>query len=187
MKAGFAIALGLTLSGCASYTPPPPAPAQHQVDEAWTPSKGEMKAWRSLLFRTDVKQVASDRLIVEAWGRPVTGIDKIEFRLLARAAAEAQRLGYSHFVFVDVRDRNLPKAGGLMPGIGIAPEDAWIGSYEDLVHSRYEREEAAAPKTWLVPGLEGIVIMLNETDARMNKSFSASETFDYLGRSGIAK
>ena len=177
----------LLISACGSAPKPPPQPVLKAQDEApWQPSRKEAKAWKALMFRTQSTQVASDRLIIEAWGRPGKGVDSIEMRLLARAGAEAQQLGFSHFAIVQIQDRNLPKSGGLLPSTGLASGAIWIGTYEDLVYNRAEREQAASPRTWLVPGLEAVVVLLHEDHRKSGKSFDASETFDLIGRTGIA-
>lgn len=181
-----AIAATLLLSGCASKVPPIPGAASPEASAKWVPSRQESKAWKSLVFRTEVKQVAADRLVIDAWGRPGKPIDSIEIRLLARAAAEAQRLGFSHFAIVQIQDRNLPKAGGLMPSLGLSAEPVWIGSYEELVYNRFEREQAAPLKTLVVPGLEAVVVLLGEDHRKISRSFDAAQTFDLLGRTGVA-
>ncbi|WP_156947837.1 hypothetical protein [Hyphomonas sp. L-53-1-40] len=129
-----------------------------------------------------MKQVESDRIVVEAWGNPGTGIDKIEMRVLARAASEALDSGYAHFALVHVSDRNLPMGGGLGPAPIAGAEPVWIGDYESLVYNRYERDHAAAPRTWVLPGLRAVVVMLSEGDRRADRGFEASEVFDHLGR-----
>ena len=58
----------------------------------------------------------------------------------------------------------------------------WIGDYESLVYNRYERDHAAAPKTWIVPGLRAVIVLVPEGDRRAAKSFTANDVFDYLGR-----
>ncbi len=73
-------------------------------------------------------------------------------------------------------------SGGLGPPPVFGAEPVWIGDYESLVYNRYERDHAAAPKGWIVPGLRAVIVLLPEGDRRISRSFEASEVFDYLGR-----
>ncbi len=196
IAAGIAALLTATsLSACRTPVTAPTALTKDSVQITSAPSakalrkekRRQDKLWRALAFRTEIARVSTDRMIVEAHGVAGTGIDKVEFRLLARAAAETKRLGYSHFAIVHIGDRNLPIAGSLFPDAGLPPERLWIGSYEDLISQRAERTEAAAPKTWIVPGLEAVIVLINDTDKRAKKAFNANETYEFIGKSGMTK
>lgn len=138
------------------------------------------KAWRLLESNSDVRRVSDDQLIIEAWGRPLTDMETIEIRLLARSGAEAARLGYSHFAILHLRDRNLPIAGGLYNDSIFGADEQWIGSYDALVRSRYERDYSAAPRSWAGPGLTAVVQLLKDDDARSDEAFEAYALYENL-------
>lgn len=179
---------GIGLSACGSLAK---IPTPEFTDWSTLFSNGwtdEEQAWADLLRNSSVKQVEKDRLIVEAWGAPRTKMDAVELRLLSRAAIETRDLGYKRFVIVHIADRNMPIAGGLNSISIFGADEYVIGSYEDLVRSRYERDYAAAPRAWINPGLTAIVLMLSTEDAQgYDETFDAVNLYEYLNRQGMAK
>ncbi len=112
-------------------------------------------------------------------------MEAVELRLLARAGSEAERLGFSHFVILHIRDRNLPLAGGLNSMSIFGADEKRITTYEALVRDRYERDYAAAPRAWWNPGLTAIVQPINAEDGE--DAFPALELYDTLNRSKLAR
>lgn len=142
----------------------------------------EEKAWAALLNNSDVRHVGDDRLIVEAWGSPGTSMEVIELRILARAGAEVDRLGKSHFAIVHIRDRNQPVSNGLFSDSIFGADEVWIGNYETLVRSRYERDYGFALRQWVGPALSAVVVPLSEDELGKKDAFDALNMYDTLNR-----
>ncbi|WP_417484090.1 hypothetical protein [Maricaulis salignorans] len=144
------------------------------------PRTQEEQTWDEIIAYTDVSRIGADRLNVDARGGPLAGGGTVDLRVLVRASAETLTQGYSHFAIVHVRDRNMPIAGRLFGTPIYGSETSWIGTYEDFVASRYERDYAAAPRAWLHPGVEVVVLMLNADSRRASRAFNAREVYDSL-------
>ncbi|GGH05229.1 hypothetical protein GCM10007420_22120 [Glycocaulis albus] len=74
----------------------------------------------------------------------------------------------------------MPVAGRLFGTPVYGSQTVWIGSYEDYVANRYERDYAAAPRTWLRPGVAAVVVMLDEDDRRSRRAFDARAVYTSL-------
>ena len=174
-------ALFFSIAGC-SYIPDMniPVPNFNAASIMGGNATEEEKAWTLLATFSDVRKVTEDEYVIEAWGRPMTDMEVVERRLLARAGAETVREGYTHFAFIHLRDRNLPIAGGIYSDSIFGADKQWIGTYDELVRSRYERDFSAAPRNWAGPGLTAVMIPLNEGDPRWEKSFHAQSLYENL-------
>lgn len=170
------------VSACANKPPPFDKPSATTAVEAPIWSKKEKKAWKRLAKNSSIKQVADDQMVIDAWGGPLTDPEAIERRLLARAGAEAHRLGFSHFAIVQIADRNKPIYGGFGPGLSFHDEDLWIGSYSELAATRFERDYASAARSWVNPGLTAVITMLPKGHEMAGESFEAYDAYDFLGR-----
>ena len=71
------------------------------------------RVWRKIHSNTAVTGITRDTVRIEARGGPLTGIETVELRLLARAAAEGLERGYEYFEITHLRDRNYASAGRL--------------------------------------------------------------------------
>ena len=142
----------------------------------------EEKAWSDLLRNSDVRPVGSNQILVEAWGAPATDMERVELRLLARAGAEADKLGFDRFAIVHIRDRNMPITGGIFSTPVYGAERTWIGRYDELVESRYERDYAVAPRAWMNPGLTAIVQLVDDSHPRYDRAFKAMELYETLNK-----
>lgn len=184
----FGLVCLLSVAGCSTTKGEPTFLSQVRTDVFGEKRSDEEKAWGDLLRNSDFKQVSHDRLIIEAWAAPNTGMDAVEQRLLARAAAEARSLGFDRFVILHIRDRNLPTAGALNTISIFGADEYEIGSYEALVRSRYERDYSAAPRTWVRPGVTAIVKMMTaEQAAEYDETFDAVSLYEFLNRKEMAK
>jgi hypothetical protein len=143
------------------------------------------RTWRSVDFNTNVTWVTDTTARIEARGGPLTGIETVELRLLARAAGEGARLNYPRFKIIHLRDRNQASAGQLfgMPAFDAA-RTRHIGSYEDLVASRYERDWSMAPRAWTHPGLTAVVIFTREAPTRREPLFEVEQLYRNLVTDG---
>lgn len=182
---------GVLLAAACASTPKPPLPSLALPSFSVAKLLGfdksqEQIAWEDLLRNSEVKQVSLDQFIVEAWGAPATDMEDVELRLLARTAAEAQRLGYERFAFVHIRDRNMPITGGLFSSSIYGFDRVWIGRYNQLVESRYERDYAVAPRAWVNPGLTAIVQMVEPDHRRFEDSFQVEGLYQLLNGSEMA-
>lgn len=170
----------LALSACSSMPNPVTAIGGAASSIFRDPRSQEIQSWEEIIAHTDVVRVSHERLAVEARGNPLEGGGTVDLRLLVRAAAETLRTEHSHFAIVHVRDRNAPIAGGMF-GAGIyGSETVWIGDYEGFVASRYERDYGAAPRAWMRPGVEAVILMLDESDRRAARAFEARAVYDNL-------
>lgn len=184
--------LSLTiLSACASAPRLPsfdvPLPRFSVAELFGWDKTDEEKAWIGLLNRSEVRQVGDDRLIVEAWGTVGTSMEVVELRILARAGAEVDRLGKSHFAIVHIRDRNKPVSNGLFGDSIFGADELWIGTYEELVRSRYERDYGFAARQWIGPALTAVVIALDEDDFGRKDAFEALNMYHTLNRKKLVK
>ena len=183
---GCAIFVCGLLTGCVSK-PAPDIPASALEGRSVEEAKTEQKAWRQLLRNSKVRQVGQDRLLVQSWGSVGTTVDVLELRLLARAGAEANKLGKSHFAIVHIRDRSLSASGGLFDNPIYSADEQWIGTYEDLVRNRYERDYSTSPVNWLEPGLTAVVIALDKDEITRKSAFNAWEMYASLNRDGFVR
>ncbi len=164
-----------------------------QANSAWdtvfgTTWSDEEMAWSDLKRNSSVRRVADDRLIVDAWGAAGTNIENVELRLLARAAVEVRSIGYTRFLIVHIRDRNKPVSGGLNPISIFGADDFEIGTYEDLVKSRYRRDYGLPARNWWNPGVSTVVWALDAESAKEFKNtFDALSLYEYLNRKKMAK
>lgn len=181
----------LTLTACASTPSLPsidiPLPRFNVAEFLGWDRTDEEKAWQALLDRSEVRQVGDDRLIVEAWGSIGTSMEVVELRLLARAGAAVDFMGKSHFAIVHIRDRNQPVSNGLFSDSIFGADEIWIGTYEGLVRSRYERDYGMAPRQWLGPALSAVVIALDEDDLGRKDAFEALNMYNTLNREKLVK
>ncbi|WP_155825664.1 hypothetical protein [Hirschia maritima] len=153
--------LGLAVSaGCAT-------PTQAQI---------EQRAYNKLLRHTSVQDVGKGQFIVESWGGVHTDADSLELRLLARAADATLRAGKENFAVVQLFDRN--KADG---GVMISDE-VWIGSYSDIVASRFDRNLEGSLKDMVKPGLKAIIQIVDPSHPEATNTFKAQDTYDTLNR-----
>lgn len=129
--------------------------------------------------------VTGDRVIIDAWGPARTSLETVELRLLARAGAEVNKLGYTHFVILHVRDRNLPIAGSFSGASIFGSDEKRIGTYEALVRDRYERDYGAAPRAWWNPGLTAVIQPLNAAEDEI--AFNAGELYETINRSEMPR
>lgn len=157
------------------------------VREFWPdpdPVPPEARTWRSIHFHTAVTGITADTVRIEARGAPLTGIETVELRLLARAAAEGIERGYDYFEITHLRDRNYASAGRLF-GVPLhAGRHDPIGSYTALAESRYERDWSAAPRAWTHPGLTAVVEYTDEPPTRHRERFEAGEVYRNLVSDG---
>jgi hypothetical protein len=164
-----------------------------QANSAWdsvfgTTWSDEEIAWSDLKRNSSVRRVGDDRLIVDAWGALGTNIENVELRLLARAAVEVRSIGYTRFLIVHIRDRNMPVSGGLNPISIFGADDFEIGTYEDLVKSRYRRDYGISARNWWNPGVSTVIRALDaETAKDFKNTFDAISLYEYLNRKKMAK
>ncbi|MEM9376215.1 MAG: hypothetical protein AAGA72_08335 [Pseudomonadota bacterium] len=177
-------AMCLALTCCAST---PESSGFRIVDVFRSDKTDEERAWHALLERSDVRQVGSDRLIVEAWGAMGTSMEIVELRMLARAGAAADRLGKSHFAIVHIRDRNQPVSNGLFGDSIFGADEVWIGTYEALVRSRYERDYGFATRQWLGPALSAVIVALDPDDLGQKEAFEALNMYHTLNRNELVR
>jgi len=174
---------GVFLSSCSTVTMFPEAAvsAGQYVGEIFRdPRTQEEQTWDEIAAYTEVSRIGADRLAIEARGGPLTGGGTVDLRLLVRTSAETLTQGYTHFAIVHVRDRNRPIAGQLFGTPIYGADTVWIGAYEDYVASRYERDYAMAPRAWLKPGVEAVVVMMNDDNRRSSRAFNARDVYDSL-------
>lgn len=174
---------GFTLGACSTVTMIPEAAvsAGQFIGEVFRdPRSQQEQTWEEIAAHTELVRIGADRLSIEARGGPATGAGTVDLRLLVRASAQTLHEGYTHFAIVHVRDRNLPIAGRLFGSSVYGSETVWIGNYESYVASRYERDYAAAPRAWIRPGVEAVILMLNEEDRRSRRAFDARAVYDSL-------
>ena len=175
--------LGASLAGCSMITVVPEgavSAAQYLGDVFRDPRTQQEQTWDEIIGNTDVSRIGADRLNVEARGAALAGGGIVDLRLLVRAGSETLSQGYTHFAIVHVRDRNLPISGRLLGSPIYGSETVWIGSYENFVANRYERDYAAAPRAWIRPGMVAVVRMMNEDNRRSARAFNAREIYDSL-------
>lgn len=170
------IAIGC-LSACSTITAP-----EFPELISFSPSNPEATAYRSLKRNTSSQKVSADQMLIDAWGAPRTSLELVELRLLSRAGDEAYRAGYDRFFIRHIRDRNLPLAGGIFGASLLGGDLVWIGSYEELIVSRYERDQAFAVRAWVNPGLTALVEFVGPSHSRYEKAFKALEVYDILNR-----
>ena len=194
-----ATALGcLALAGCGSMQPFPfpdgRTPDGEPVVDLWgvvrdfwpDPVAPEERTWRSVEFNTDVTWITDDTARIEARGGPLTGIETVELRLLARAAGEGAQRGASRFKIVHLRDRNYASAGRLFGGISYdAGRTTHIGSYPDLAASRYDRDWSAAPRAWTHPGLTAVVVFTDDAPTLRRPLFEVETVYRNLVADGV--
>ena len=144
------------------------------------PRTAEEQTWDEIVAYTEVFRIGADRLQLQASGGPLAGGGTVDLRLLVRASAETLTQGYSHFAIVHVRDDNMPIAGRLFGTPIYGSETVWIGTYEDFVANRYERDYAAAPRAWVAPSMTAIIVMMNEDDRRSRRAFGARAVYESL-------
>ncbi|MFP4520426.1 MAG: hypothetical protein ACLFQ5_13340, partial [Oceanicaulis sp.] len=90
------------------------------------------RTWNKVESNTAVTWITDDTARIEARGGPLTGIETVELRLLARAAGEGAARGHPRFKIVHLRDRNYSAAGNLLGAMAFdAGRTTHIGAYED--------------------------------------------------------
>ncbi len=149
------------------------------------------RTWDKVESNTAVTWITDDTARIEARGAPMTGIETVELRLLARAAAEGAERGHPRFKIVHLRDRNYSAAGNLLGGMAFdAGRTTHIGAYEDLAASRYERAKkrenrSAAPRAWAHPGLTAVVVFTDEAPTRRRPLFEVEAVYRNLVVDGV--
>jgi hypothetical protein len=156
------------------------------VRELWPDPVPPMeRTWSKIEHNTAVTWITDDTARIEARGGPLTGIETVELRLLARAAGEGASRGASRFKIVHLRDRNYASAGRLFGMPLEAGRTSHIGSYQDLAASRYERDWAAAPRAWAHPGLTAVVVFTEEQPTRRRPLFEVEDVYRNLVVDGV--
>jgi len=177
-------ALVSVLAGCASLrVPPPPSPgeiARNTRELFRDPRSQETQSWQEVREFTQVIPVGNDRLRIEARGGALAGGERVDLRLLVRASAETLERGYTHFAIVHIRDDNRLIGGALGSQPVYGAETVWIGNYEELVASRYERDYGPGPWNWVDPVAIAVVLMMHEDDRRATRAFDASGVYRTL-------
>lgn len=144
------------------------------------------RTWDTVESNTAVTWITDDTVRIEARGGPLTGIETVELRLLARAAGEGAARGRARFKITHLRDRNYSSAGNLFGGAAFdAGRTTHIGAYEDLVASRYERDWSAAPRAWTSPGLTAVVVYTDEAPTRRRPLFEVEAVYRNLVVDGV--
>lgn len=144
------------------------------------------RAWAQVEHNTAVTWITDDTARIEARGAPLTGIETVELRLLARAAGEGAARGRERFKITHLRDRNYASAGNLFGAMAFeAGRTTHIGTYEDLVASRYERDWSAAPRAWGSPGLTAVVVFTDEAPTRRRPLFDVEAVYRNLVVDGV--
>lgn len=144
------------------------------------------RTWAKVESNTAVTWITDDTARIEARGGPLTGIETVELRLLARAAGEGAVRGHPRFKIVHLRDRNYSAAGNLLGGMAFdAGRTTHIGAYEDLAASRYERDWSAAPRAWTSPGLTAVVVFTEDAPTRRRPLFDVEAVYRNLVVDGV--
>ncbi|MEM9838113.1 MAG: hypothetical protein AAF830_03055 [Pseudomonadota bacterium] len=151
----------MLLASCASSSP--------------TPDQVMDRTWEHVAWATKATPIDSETMRIESLRSFGRSVSHMEYDAIARAAAEAKRIGAPNFV-ITYADY---EKGALAFGPQFSSvRKKWIGSYADLLQERTDQSLDMGP--FGAGSVVLVVQFLGEDNGRYRETFSTEEVYDAL-------
>lgn len=135
------------------------------------------RAWRKVTRITRVQPVTPTTIRVDVNGPIVMSPENLEYILLARAAGETLKRGYSEFAFTHIEYEGGEGLSNLLvPSVSFT-ERQWIGTYEDLLIARDNQNILGDMGRFGKKSITAVVVLRKPGEEKRRRTFPAEATY----------